>query len=134
MTKNTCDSEILVTISHEREIEIDEELQINLRLPNNLGNVQELLAVFNRQNENPCIIKGMNKTKEENDFIEYETKVSFLPFNRYENYFFFFRLKIDGQENLLLRMENRHIGEYLLFKKTFQYLNGRKMQYFIKYL
>ena len=50
MTKNTCDSEILVTISHEREIEIDEELQINLRLPNNLGNVQELLAVFNRQN------------------------------------------------------------------------------------
>ena len=81
MTKNTCDSEILVTISHEREIEIDEELQINLRLPNNLGNVQELLAVFNRQNENPCIIKGMNKTKEENDFIEYETKVSFLPFS-----------------------------------------------------
>lgn len=109
MTKNTCDSEILVTMSHEREIGINEELQINLRLPNNLGNVQELLAVFNRQNENPCIIKGMNKTKEENDFIEYETKVNFLPFNRYENYFFFFLLKVNGKEKYI--KINRNTGK-----------------------
>ena len=90
MTKNTCDSQILVTMSHEREIEIKEELQINLKLPKTIGNVQEIWVIFNREYENPCIIKKMEKTKEEKDFIEYKVGVNFLPFNRYENYFFFF--------------------------------------------
>lgn len=98
MTKKTCDNQILMTMSHMREIEIKEELQINLSLPKSIGNIQEVLVVFNRENENPCIIKEMYKTKEEIDFIDYEVKVSFLPFNRYENYFFFFLLRVNGQE------------------------------------
>lgn len=98
MTKNTCDSQILVTMSHEREIEIKEELQINLKLPKTIGNVQEIWVIFNREYENPCIIKKMEKTKEEKDFIEYKVGVNFLPYNRYENYFFFFSLTINGKE------------------------------------
>ena len=98
MTKNTCDSQILVTMSHEREIEIKEELQINLKLPKTIGNIEDVWVIFNREYENPCIIKKMEKTKEEKDFIEYKVMVNFLPFNRYENYFFFFSLTIDGKE------------------------------------
>lgn len=98
MTKNTCDSQILVTMSHEREIEIKEELQINLKLPKTIGNIEDVWVIFNREYENPCIIKKMEKTKEEKDFIEYKAMVNFLPFNRYENYFFFFSLTIDGKE------------------------------------
>ena len=98
MTKKTCDNQILMTMSHMREIEIKEELQINLSLPKSIGNIQEVLVVFNRENENPCIIKEMYKTKEEIDFIDYKVRVSFLPFNRYENYFFFFLLRVNGQE------------------------------------
>ena len=101
MTKNTCDSQILVTMSHEREIEIKEELQINLKLPKTIGNVQEIWVIFNREYENPCIIKKMEKTKEEKDFIEYKAMVNFLPYNRYENYFFFFSLTIDGKEHFI---------------------------------
>lgn len=101
MTKNTCDSQILVTMSHEREIEIKEELQIDLKLPKTIGNIEEVWVIFNREYENPCIIKKMEKTKEEKDFIEYKAMVNFLPYNRYENYFFFFSLTIDGKEHFI---------------------------------
>ena len=101
MTKNTCDSQILVTMSHEREIEIKEELQINLKLPKTIGNIEDVWVIFNREYENPCIIKKMEKTKEEKDFIEYKAMVNFLPYNRYENYFFFFSLTIDGKEHFI---------------------------------
>ena len=98
MTNMTRDNKILVTMSHTREIEINDELQINLKLPKNIGNIQVVKVIFNRQNENPCIIKEMSKTKEENGFIEYEGMVSFAPFHRFENYFFFFSLTVDGRE------------------------------------
>ena len=98
MTNITCDNEILVTMSHTREIAINDVLQVNLKMPRNIGNIQVVKVIFNRQNENPCIIKEMHKTKEEDDFIEYEGMVSFAPFHRFENYFFFFSLTVDGIE------------------------------------
>lgn len=98
MTNITCDNEILVTISHTREIAINDVLQVNLKMPRSIGNIQVVKVIFNRQNENPCIIKEMHKTKEEDDFIEYEGMVSFAPFHRFENYFFFFSLTVDGRE------------------------------------
>lgn len=98
MTSETRDNKILVSMSHTREIEITEELQINLKIPKNLGSIQVVKVYFNRQNEDPCIIKEMSKTKEENNFIEYEVMVSFLPFHRYENYFFFFSFVSNGRE------------------------------------
>ena len=72
MTNITCDNEILVTMSHTREIAINDVLQVNLKMPRNIGNIQVVKVIFNRQNENPCIIKEMHKTKEEDDFIEFE--------------------------------------------------------------
>lgn len=98
MTNITCDNEILVTMSHTREIAINDVLQVNLKTPRSIGNIQVVKVIFNRQNENPCIIKEMHKTKEEDDFIEFEGMVSFAPFHRFENYFFFFSLVINGKE------------------------------------
>lgn len=98
MTDMTRDNKILVTMSHTREIEINDELQINLKLPRSIGNIQVVKVIFNRQNENPCIIKELSKTKEENDFIEFKGMVSFAPFHRFENYFFFFSLTVNGRE------------------------------------
>ena len=98
MTNITRDNKILVTMSHSREIEINDELQINLKLPRSIGKVQVVKVVFNRQNENPCIIKEMKKTNEENNFIDYEALVSFAPFHKFVNYFFFFLLIVDGRE------------------------------------
>ena len=109
MTMETRDCEILVTTSHTREIEINDELQINLKIQKSIGNIQSVKVLFNRQNENPCIIKEMKKTKEEESFVEYEEMVSFLPFYRYENYFFFFLLIVNGKE-LYIKI-NRDTGK-----------------------
>ena len=90
MFNMTRDNKILMTMSHTREIGIDEVLQINLQLPKSIGNIQIVKVLFNRQNESPCIIKELKTKEEENDFITYQTLVSFAPFHRFENYFFFF--------------------------------------------
>lgn len=98
MTIKTRDSEITVSMSHTREIEISDLLQINLKLPKSIGTIQSVKAVFNRKFEDPCIIMEMYKTKEERNFIEYEVMVSFAPYHRYENYFFFFSLVVNEKE------------------------------------
>ena len=93
-------NEIRVNVSNKQEIEISKELRISVVIPKGMGEVQDFKILVNRYGENPSIIKKMEKTKEDNDSIEYSANVKF---DMYGNYYFFFSLKLKNENGIETR-------------------------------
>lgn len=90
-----------VTVKFEpkdRKIALGEELKIEVDIPKAVGKVEDCKVLFNREGENPSIIQKLQKTKEEEKFERYCTKVQF---NQLGSYFFFFLVRIDGKEKAI---------------------------------
>ena len=82
----------------ERKIALGKELEIRVEIPKEVGKVENLKVLFNKFGENPSIIQELQKTKEEENYETYCTKVQF---NKLGEYFFFFLVKIDGREKAI---------------------------------
>ena len=87
-----------ISISQKREIEIGKELKITFRISRHIGYVSDFMVLFNREGEQPSIIKQMIKVREDDNFENYRTEVRF---NELGNYFFFFLVKIDGEQKTI---------------------------------
>lgn len=90
-------NEIRINVSNKKEIEISKELRISVAIPKSIGEVQDFKILVNRYGENPSIIKKMEKTKEDNDSIEYSANVKF---DMYGNYYFFFSLELKDEKGV----------------------------------
>lgn len=110
MGKDINNKLLSIQISKNREIEIGKELKITVRISRNIGNFSDFKILFNQEGEQPSIIKQMIKVKEEGNFEEYCTEVRF---NKLGNYFFFFLLKIDGEQKAI-KTERKNMKQPIL--------------------
>lgn len=101
-----------ISISQNREIEIGKELNITVRISRRMGYISDFMVLFNREGEQPSIIKQMTKVKEDNNFKYYRTEVRFSELG---NYYFFFLIKIDGnQKSIKINRKSREEEPILL--------------------
>ena len=96
--KSVIGNNLKINVGRKTDVEIGKELRLELKIKKDIGNISNLKVLFNRYGENPSIIKEMIKTKEDNNYITYNTTQTF---EMYGNYYFFFSLDIDGNKKAI---------------------------------
>ena len=83
-----------IEVISSKEIGLNENYRIEVKITGT-KDIKDLYILFNREWEQPSIIRQMQKIKEEENSIMFSTEVCF---KKYGNYFFFFRLMINGEK------------------------------------
>ncbi len=89
---------IKVTMTPNAEVEVGKTFRVMLEIPYTVGWIEDVQVLFNQYGENASIIKQMKNEEENNSTGVYCTEVQL---NRLGNYFFFFSLKVNGEEKVI---------------------------------
>ena len=90
-------SNTIIEVISNKEIGINEKYRIEVTITG-IRDVKDFYVLFNREWEQPSIINQMKKINEEENKIIFSTEVQF---NKYGNYFFFFRLRINEEQKAI---------------------------------
>ena len=101
------------SISPNQRINIGKELNVTFKIPRDIGNISDFMVLFNREGEQPSIIKRMVNVDKGDNFDIYNATVRF---NKLEEYHFFFSIKIDGKQKAIkINRQSRGEEPIILF-------------------
>ena len=96
---NDIKVEILCKSIIKNEVEVGDSVTIIVTIPKKYGIVSNVQVLFNKEGENPSIIKSLNRKEEkESDDYYFETKVIF---NEVTRMFFYFKVNVNGQNQAI---------------------------------